>query len=168
MCWAFTSSTSNWPSKRFHTGFQYTPVDSRATWVTPQRRSQSASSNRSRVNVANSRVCRRRPLAIPRTPSRFSCVRPNHNRLHAKLASQNSFRRLAEDVSKLPKFLNVLPALRQRQQFVVPIDIQVIFVLGLKSRQNSSAFVHSAVLQTTSISSTFSWFVVVRRTMIYS
>jgi hypothetical protein len=37
------------------------------------------------------------------------------------------------------------PSLRQRQQFVVPSDVQVIFVLGLKSRQNSSAFIHLAV-----------------------
>jgi hypothetical protein len=45
-----------------------------------------------------------------------------------------------EDVSKLSKFL----LLGQRQQFVVPIDVQVIFVLGLGSRQNESAFVHMA------------------------
>jgi hypothetical protein len=30
----------------------------------------------------------------------------------------------------------------------VSINVQVIFVLGLQSRQNSSAFVHEAVLQT--------------------
>jgi hypothetical protein len=60
--------------------------------------------------------------------------------------------------SKLPKFLSVLSALRQRQQFVVPIDVQVIFVLGLESRQNRSAFVHLTVLQDTSFSRIFSWF----------
>src|SRR5258707_1066183 len=63
MCCAFTSSTSNCPSRRFHTGFQYTPVDSSATCVTPLARSQSLNSNSSRVNVPNSRVCRRRPVA---------------------------------------------------------------------------------------------------------
>jgi hypothetical protein len=40
----------------------------------------------------------------------------------------------------------------------VPIDVQVIFVLGLESRQNKSASFHLAVLQHTSISSLFSWF----------
>jgi hypothetical protein len=40
----------------------------------------------------------------------------------------------------------------------VPIDVQVIFVLGLKSRQNRSAFVHLTVLQDTSFSRIFSWF----------
>src|SRR6266478_34715 len=89
----------------------------------------------------------RRPTA--HTPSHSSCEHPNRNRLHVQLASPNSFRRLAEDVSKLPKFLSVLSALTQRQQFVVPINVQVIFVLGLKSRQNSSAFIHMAVLQHT-------------------
>lgn len=43
--------------------FQYTPVDSSATWVTLQLRSQSLNSKSSRVNVPNSRVCRRRPVA---------------------------------------------------------------------------------------------------------
>src|SRR3981081_3183251 len=71
---------------------------------------------------------------------RSSCEHPNRNILHVQLASPNSFRRLAEDVSKLPKFLIVLSPSRQRQQFVVPIGVQVIFVLGLQSRQNSSAF----------------------------
>src|SRR5258708_26982718 len=89
---------------------------------------------------------------------RSSCEHPNRSRLHVPLASLNSFRRLAEDVSKLPKFLSVLSALRQRQQFVVPIDVQVIFVLGLQSRQNRSAFVHLTVLQDTSFSRIFSWF----------
>ena len=37
-----------------------------------------------------------------------------------------------------------------------------------QSRQDSSAFVHEAVLQHTSFSSLFSWFVVVRRTVFYS
>jgi hypothetical protein len=40
----------------------------------------------------------------------------------------------------------------------VPIDVQVIFVLGLPSRQNKSAFIHLAVLQDTSFSRLFSWF----------
>src|SRR3984893_12455016 len=85
----------------------------------------------------------RRPTA--HTPSHPSCEHPNRNRLHVPLASPNSFRRQAEDVSKLPKFLSVLSVLRQRQQFVVAIDVQVIFVLGLESRQNKSAFVHLTV-----------------------
>src|SRR5437879_5178445 len=91
-------------------------------------------------------------------PLRSSCEHPNRNIPHVPLASPNSFRRLAEDVSKLPKFLSVLSALRQRQQFVVPIDVQVIFMLGLESRQHSSAFIHLAVLQHTSFSRIFSWF----------
>src|SRR6266849_9150952 len=98
----------------------------------------------------------RRPTA--HTPLHSSCEHPNRNKLHVQLASPNSFRRLAEDVSKLPKFLSVLSALRQRQQFVVPIDVQVIFVLGLQWRQNRSAFVHLTVLQDTSFSRLFSWF----------
>src|ERR1700722_6982531 len=96
-----------------------------------------------------------------------SVEHPNRNTLHVQLPSRASLRP-AEDVSKLPKFLSVLPVLRQRQQFVVPIDVQVIFILGLQSRQNSSAFVHEAVPQHTCFSRLFSWFVVVRRTMIYS
>ncbi len=42
--------------------------------------------------------------------------------------------------------VNIQTVLRQRQEFVVPIDVQVIFVLGLNSRQNSSAFIHLADL----------------------
>src|ERR1700730_6079539 len=38
-------------------------------------------------------------------------------------------------------------SIRRRQPFVVPIGVQVIFVLGLQSRQNCSAFIHLAVLQ---------------------
>src|SRR5262249_56847017 len=56
-CWAFTSNSWNCPSKMSHTGFQYTPVDSIATWVTPHSRSQSAIANKSRVNVLNLRFC---------------------------------------------------------------------------------------------------------------
>ncbi|OLB83127.1 MAG: hypothetical protein AUI12_17115 [Acidobacteria bacterium 13_2_20CM_2_57_6] len=41
----------------------------------------------------------------------------------------------------------MLSASRQRQQFVVPIDVQVIFILGLEWRQNSSAFIHLAMLK---------------------
>src|SRR5438045_6062788 len=63
---------------------------------------------------------------------RSSCEHPNRNRLHVQLASPDSFRGLAEDVSKLPKFPSVLSALRQSQ--------------------NSSAFIHLAVLQHTSFS----------------
>jgi hypothetical protein len=55
MCWAFTSRSSNWPSRMFHTGFQQTPVDSIAGCVTPDSRSQSAIANRSRVKVRNRR-----------------------------------------------------------------------------------------------------------------
>ena len=38
------------------------------------------------------------------------------------------------------------------------IDVQVIFVLGLQSRQNRSAFIHLAVLQDTPFWRLFSWF----------
>src|SRR5437899_12361323 len=92
-------------------------------------------------------------------PLPSSCEHPNRNRLHVQLASPTSFRRQAEDVSKLPKFLSVLSALRQRQQFVVPIDVQVIFVVGLESRQNEPAFVRLETgSQHSSISRIFSWF----------
>jgi hypothetical protein len=37
---------------------------------------------------------------------------------------------------------SVLSALGSRQPFVVPVDLRVIFVLGLSSHQNKSAFVH--------------------------
>jgi hypothetical protein len=47
----------------------------------------------------------------------------------SQLPSRASLRP-ADDVSKFPKFLSVLPVLRQRRHFVVPIDVQVIFVLG--------------------------------------
>lgn len=67
-------------------------------------------------------------------------------------------RHLAEDVSKLPKFLSVLSASGQTQQFVVPNGVQVTFVLGLISRQNKSAFVRSVTPQHTSISILFSSF----------
>src|SRR6266481_7998607 len=90
-----------------------------------------------------------------RRPSHSSYEHPNRSTLHAQPASPTSFRP-AEDVSKLSKFLSVLSVLRQRQQFVVPINVQVIFILGLQSRQNSSAFVHEAVLQHTSFSRLFS------------
>ncbi len=120
---------------------------------------------------------RKRPELLCLSPSPSS---PKHTRRHTLLMNiqttthfmYNFYRQppaaTAEDVSKLAKFLSVLPVSRQGQQFVVPINVQVIFVLGLQSRQNSSAFVHLAVLQDTSFSRLFSWFVVVRRTMIYS
>jgi hypothetical protein len=63
---------------------------------------------------------------------RSSCEHPNRNTLHVQLPLRASLRP-AEDASKLPKFLSVLPVLRQRQEFVVPIDVQVIFGLGLNS-----------------------------------
>ena len=40
----------------------------------------------------------------------------------------------------------------------MPIDIQVLFVIGLESRQNRSTAVHLTVLQDTSFSRIFSWF----------
>ena len=51
MCLALTSSTSQAPSNRLYTGFQYTPVDSIATCVTWCETSQSLRANRSRVSV---------------------------------------------------------------------------------------------------------------------
>ena len=80
---------------------------------------------------------------------RSSYERPNRNKLHAQLASGNSFPHPVEDVSKWPKFRSVLSALRPKQQLVVPLDVQVIFVLGLVLRQNESAFVHWMALQHT-------------------
>jgi len=47
----------------------------------------------------------------------------------------------------LPKFLGVLSVSRPRQEFIEPIDVQVLFVIGLKSPQNKPAFIHLAVLQ---------------------
>src|SRR5205807_74424 len=47
MSCAFTNNTLNCSARMFHTGFQYTPVDSMATWVTPLSPSQSASCNKS-------------------------------------------------------------------------------------------------------------------------
>src|SRR5438270_793184 len=47
MCCAFTNNTLNCSARMFHTGFQYTPVDSMAAWVTPHSPSQSASCNKS-------------------------------------------------------------------------------------------------------------------------
>jgi len=77
--------------------------------------------------------------------------------------------RPAEDASKLPKFLSVHPVLRPRQQFVVPIGVQVIFALGLNSRQNSSAFIHLAVALTyVHLEIIFIVRLWLERTMIYS
>src|SRR5207248_589064 len=53
-----TSNTSNRSARMFHTGFQYTPVDSMATWITPHSPSppsQSASCNKSSVKVPKRR-----------------------------------------------------------------------------------------------------------------
>src|SRR5439155_23773310 len=101
MCCAFTNSTSNCPSRRFHTGFQYTPVDSIATWVTPQARSQSPNSKSSRVNVPNAASVAVGQKPTAHTPLHSSCEHPNRNKLHVQLPSPNSFRCLAEDVNKL-------------------------------------------------------------------
>src|SRR5262245_16770181 len=49
---AFTRRTVSRPSKRLNTGFQYTPVDSRAAWVTPSATSQAARACRAVVCVA--------------------------------------------------------------------------------------------------------------------
>ncbi len=51
MCSALTSSSSKMPSNRFQMGFQYTPVDSMATWLTSSSVSQSARASRELVSV---------------------------------------------------------------------------------------------------------------------
>src|ERR1700722_2828582 len=55
MCCAFTTNNSNCSSNTLYTGFQYTPVDSIATCVTPQPWSQVANASKSWVKVPNRR-----------------------------------------------------------------------------------------------------------------
>src|SRR6266540_2539358 len=60
--WALTSSSSSpRSSSTYQTGFQYCPVASITTWVTPSAASQSASASRPAVNVAKVRTSWRRP-----------------------------------------------------------------------------------------------------------
>jgi len=58
MCWGFTTITASkgYASNKLTTGFQYTPVASIATCVTPQDWRQSANAKRSGVRVLNDRV----------------------------------------------------------------------------------------------------------------
>src|SRR5262249_60524159 len=56
MWWAFTRMTAHWPSRMLNTGFQKTPVLSRATGVTPSAVSQSARLNNAAVIVPNVRT----------------------------------------------------------------------------------------------------------------
>jgi hypothetical protein len=60
---ALTSSNSHPPtaSRTCQTGFQYTPVASIATWVTPSATSHSRSCRSESVNVANRRTVEARP-----------------------------------------------------------------------------------------------------------
>src|SRR5215208_2506512 len=54
---ALASTTSTCGSSRLNTGFQYTPVDSIATWLTPCSTSHAPSRSRSGVIVPYVRVC---------------------------------------------------------------------------------------------------------------
>ena len=66
MCCGFTSFTSNpASSSTSHTGFQYTPVASIATAVTPSATSQPASSPSDASNVKNVRTSLRRDRPAP-------------------------------------------------------------------------------------------------------
>src|SRR5437899_2193142 len=56
MCIALARTSSKWPSSTCHTGFQYTPVDSMATWVQPCVASQSLSASSSGVVEPNVRT----------------------------------------------------------------------------------------------------------------
>jgi hypothetical protein len=49
MCMALARVNSRTPSNTCQTGFQYTPVDSMATWVHPCEASQSANASNSLV-----------------------------------------------------------------------------------------------------------------------
>src|SRR5437899_2193143 len=56
LCIALARTSSKWPSSTCHTGFQYTPVDSMATWVQPCVASQSLSASSSGVVEPNVRT----------------------------------------------------------------------------------------------------------------
>jgi hypothetical protein len=141
MCCAFTSSTSNCPSSRFHTGFPYTPLDSIATCVTPQLRNQSLNASKSFVKVPNCRVCRRLPES------------PQHTGCHVLL--------VASARVVLRNFDNSADVLREAEGGgPCRWCTQCVAVWTFSaSRRNKSAFIHSAEPQHTSFSRIFSWFV---------
>ena len=63
---ASSNSNSGTASRTCQTGFQYTPVASIATWVTPSATSQSRNSRSESVNVRNRRTVEVRPPSGPR------------------------------------------------------------------------------------------------------
>ncbi len=102
---------------------------------------------------------------------------PHHTGRHALLMHIQTTTNLVHDLHRHPPSasrrtsanyrdsLACSPLPSRRQPFVVPIDVQVIFVLGLGSRQNSSSFVHMAQPQHYPH---LEYIFVVRRTMNYS
>jgi len=84
-CLAFTSSSSKprRASRTYQTGFQYWPVASITTWVTPSAPSQAAISSNAPVNVENVRISWRRRPAPPgvRTATTTSSL-PTSNPAH--------------------------------------------------------------------------------------
>ena len=63
MTWRALTNFNSKPrsSSTYHTGFQYDPVASITTSVTPSAANQSAIASKSAVNVENVRVCLSRP-----------------------------------------------------------------------------------------------------------
>src|SRR5437588_2828199 len=111
------------------------------------------------TEVPNSRICLRLPEAHhthavtlflgTSKPQHTSCTTSIANLLPPPSGGR-------QQIAEIPQRALCLA---QRQQFVVPIDVQVIFIVGLESRQNEPAFVRlETVSQHNSISRIFSWF----------
>jgi hypothetical protein len=83
MCIAFASTSSKLPSSTCHTGFQYTPVASMATWVTPCSVSHSDNAMSSFVVAPNVRTsCATEPSATTRAHATTVSHRDEHPDLH--------------------------------------------------------------------------------------
>lgn len=105
-------------------------------------------------------------------PSRFSsCVR-SRMEISADRRNLGVFGGYFLVVSPRPSRGRLAPlpvaVLRNRQQFIVPADVQVIFRGGLNRGRTGRPSCPWRPLQHISISRLFSWFDVVRETVIYS
>src|SRR5438477_5866895 len=135
-----------------------------ATWVTPHARSQSASASRSRVIVPNCRFSFRffpfpsahntqavTPFLCTSNPQQHACS----TSITRLLSPPSEGRCISE------KFLPVPSTSRRRRHFVVPLRVQVIFVLGLFRARIARPSVRFAVVYHLTLgSSPFSCFVV--------
>ena len=139
MCCGFTrTSRLNSPSRRFHSGLQYCPVDSIAISVTRQFFSQARICLRSRVKVRNLRflisLCRPPLGASTHTVTLFLCTSMPQQRRWFSITTCSFDRRAKDAWDDEKTFLRVF--IRRAAETTVPGSSDCVltrFTLGLES-----------------------------------